>query len=229
MEVNLIAMSQPIGGIPKNVPKNPMEIVERCASVCYDSKPTEDFKIAKSCAKSGHWSVWEHISFTFLVTGVSRALLSQITRHRVGVSFSVRSTRYCNEENFECKQPIYGNVEQAAEFTGVLGIVKSAYSKLLEYGMSKESARLLLPLGLHTEFYMTVNARELIEISHLRMCSRAEGEIKEMVTKMKIVVSRYCPEVAEFMVPNCEKQTPAFCTEMKSCGKHPKLKDIVKE
>ena len=44
---------------------------------------------------SGHESVLEHVSFTFAISGVSRALLAQITRHRMA-SFSVRSQRYVN-------------------------------------------------------------------------------------------------------------------------------------
>ena len=42
---------------------------------------------------SGHLSVLEHASFTFFVEGVSRALLAQVTRHRIA-SFSVQSQRY---------------------------------------------------------------------------------------------------------------------------------------
>ena len=41
----------------------------------------------------GHQSPVEHASFTFGIEGVSRALLAQITRHRIA-SFSVQSQRY---------------------------------------------------------------------------------------------------------------------------------------
>ena len=41
----------------------------------------------------GHESVLEHVSFTFLIEGVSRVLLAQLTRHRIA-SFSVQSQRY---------------------------------------------------------------------------------------------------------------------------------------
>ena len=46
----------------------------------------------------GHLSVAEHASFTFLVEGVSRTLLAQLTRHRIA-SFSVQSQRYVSMEN----------------------------------------------------------------------------------------------------------------------------------
>ncbi len=48
-------------------------------------------------AASGHLSVLEHASFTFGISGVSRALLAQLTRHRIA-SFSVQSQRYVSLE-----------------------------------------------------------------------------------------------------------------------------------
>lgn len=57
MDIELVAMSQQI--LPGD--KNPMGIAERAASVCYDSKPTKQYRIAKSCMDSGHMSVMEHV------------------------------------------------------------------------------------------------------------------------------------------------------------------------
>jgi thymidylate synthase (FAD) len=48
----------------------------------------------------GHESPIEHVCFTFLIEGVSRSLLAQITRHRIA-SFSVKSQRYVKEGQFE--------------------------------------------------------------------------------------------------------------------------------
>src|SRR5699024_2447189 len=44
----------------------------------------------------GHGSVLEHSSATFYLTGVSRALLTELSRHR-HLSFSVRSQRFVDE------------------------------------------------------------------------------------------------------------------------------------
>jgi len=58
----------------------------------------------------GHESPVEHASFTFGIEGVSRALLAQITRHRIA-SFSVQSQRYVDKSGFEyithLKSPIF--------------------------------------------------------------------------------------------------------------------------
>ena len=85
-------------------PGNPLAVAEQAASACHDSQPTENYRIAKTCKASGHTSVLEHISFTFHISGVSRALLAQLTRHR-HASFSVRSQRYCNEADFSLVVP----------------------------------------------------------------------------------------------------------------------------
>ena len=53
-------------------------------------------QFVEKLASLGHLSPFEHASFTFGAEGVSRALLAQITRHRVA-SFSVQSQRYVKQ------------------------------------------------------------------------------------------------------------------------------------
>ena len=67
------------------------EICGLAAALCYDSKNPES--ALKHAMDGGHESVLEHTKFTFLIEGVSRALLAQIIRHRIA-SFSVQSQRY---------------------------------------------------------------------------------------------------------------------------------------
>lgn len=228
MKVELIAFSQPYNKFVPNMGlKNPSEIAERCASVCYNSKPTNSFTIMKTCIKEGHKSIAEHISFTFHISEVSRALLAQLSRHR-HISLSVRSTRYCNEKNFETVDPIFYDEESYGIYNNIIENINDCYNKLSNVE-SKEKARMILPLSLCTELYMTANARTLIEISNLRLCTRAELEIRTLFHKIKECIEDVCPEVAQYMVPNCEKYEISFCTENKSCGKYPKLKSLLDE
>ena len=222
MQVELIAYSMPIKGRC-----NPMAIVEQCASVCYDSEPDYDkFRIAKGCAKTGHMSVFEHAYFTFRVTEISRACLAQLTRHR-HFSFSVRSQRYCDESTIGCIIPPTVTEEQYDILMQSYSDSIDKYAFLTSSGMEKEDARMVLPNAAETELYMSMNARALIEASHLRLCSRAQEEIRTMFGKMKKEVEQVSPEIAEMMVPKCElnKNYP-FCTELKSCGKHPPLSEV---
>lgn len=206
------------------------DVVERAAAVCYDSTPTPKHRIAASCARSGHMSVWEHLNFTFHISEVSRALLAQLSRHR-HISLSVRSQRYCSEGEFSYVMPltVEGNQSAKKEMFGVMYEVGKSYRSLQEKGIPNEDARAVLPNACCTELYMTCNARALIEMSHLRLCSRAQEEIRELFRELKKGVGSVSPMVAAMMVPKCEQfQDAYFCTEEKGCGKHPKLQDIVK-
>lgn len=224
MLVELIAYSTPAN---ERYKYNPMKVVEQCASVCYGSEPDfHDYRIAKGCAKTGHMSVFEHAYFTFRVAEISRACLAQLTRHR-HFSFSVRSQRYCDESTIGCIIPPTVTEEQYDILMQSYSDSIDKYAFLTSSGMAKEDARMVLPNAAETELYMSMNARALIEASHLRLCNRAQDEIRTMFGKMKKEVEQVSPEIAEMMVPKCElnKNYP-FCTERKGCGKHPPLNEV---
>ena len=72
---------------------------------CYESwsRPNEKTRrdedyLRRTLFEQGHFSILEHASATFYLTGVSRALLAEITRHR-HLSFSVLSQRFVSEED----------------------------------------------------------------------------------------------------------------------------------
>lgn len=225
MQVDLVAYTQLKDGLEN---ENPLWIVEEAASICYDSNPTHEFKITKGCKATGHRSVFEHLSFTFYIKGISRACLAQLSRHR-HVSPSVRSQRYCSEDNFDYVNPFHD--EDAEVFDGMMTDIANDYRILKEYhGAKNEDARAVLPNACCTELYLTMNARSLIEISHLRLCSRAQREIRKLFTKIKAEVATVCPELAAWMVPSCEANPKyPFCPEGHGCcGRHPKLADVYK-
>lgn len=224
MLVELIAYSTPAN---ERYKYNPMKVVEQCASVCYGSEPDfHDYRIAKGCAKTGHMSVFEHAYFTFHVSGISRACLAQLTRHR-HFSFSVRSQRYCDESTIGCIIPPTVTEEQYDILMQSYSDSIDKYAFLTSSGMAKEDARMVLPNAAETELYMSMNARALIEASHLRLCNRAQDEIRTMFGKMKKEVEQVSPEIAEMMVPKCEvNPSYPFCAERKGCGKHPPLSEV---
>lgn len=227
MTVTLVAYSQPVA---QGADKNPLSIAELAASVCYDSEPTDTYRIAKGCKATGHRSVLEHVSFTFHVEGVSRALLAQLSRHR-HISLSVRSQRYCAESNFDYVNPFDGREEESWVFDNMMKDIANDYHILKDiHGMKNEDARAVLPNACCTELYVTINARSLIEMSHLRLCTRAQSEIRFMFAAMKEQVATVCPELAAWMVPSCEANPKyPFCPEgSRCCGRHPKLADVYK-
>ena len=222
MQVELIACSTPIEDR-----YNPMTIVEQCASVCYDSEPDfNKFRIAKGCAKTGHMSVYEHAYFTFHVSGISRACLAQLSRHR-HISLSVRSQRYCDESTAGAIIPNSLSEEQEQILMQTYSEEFDKYQVLRAAGMAQEDARMVLPNGCETELYLSANARALIEASHLRLCNRAQDEIRNMFDLMKSEIGFVSPEIAKMMVPQCEvNPNYPFCPEAKSCGRHKTLKEV---
>ena len=217
MKVELVGYSQMVNGH-----SDPMALAELAASVCYDSKPTERCGIVRQCIASGHMSVLEHVSFTFHIGGISRACLAQLSRHR-HISLSVRSQRYCREDNFQFVNPFI-----LGKFNEFMEEARSHYVDMVNSGAAPEDARAVLPNACCTELYMTANARALVEMSHLRMCNRAQREIRAMFKKIRNCLQHVSPFVAQNMIPACEAHGGIpFCTEHNSCGRHPRLSDIV--
>src|SRR5690606_19656516 len=81
-------------------PNKPTEIVKREGEKYVWKEATDGEggtdadRLFRHIVRSGHTSTLEHITFTFAIEGISRACLAQLTRHRVGFSYSVQSQRY---------------------------------------------------------------------------------------------------------------------------------------
>lgn len=178
----------------------------------------ECIKLLKQCYKSGHHSVFEHIQFTFAIDGISRACSHQLVRHR-HCTFSQQSQRYVNMEDCDFIQP---NGMSDKAFETFTDLMRTQYKALKDSGMKNEDARAILPNCTSTNLVMTCNLRELIHICNLRMCTRAQKEIRQLVNKMvaEVIASEYhwCQDM---LVPKCEIN--GYCTEHKCCGRKPKL------
>ncbi len=212
------------------VTEDPILAIEEAASNCYDSEPSANGRIMRACYNSGHHSVLEFADFTFHIEGVSRALLAQLTRHRLA-SFTVRSQRYCAEDNFKYVIPesiIVNN--ELEEYKYFLNKCQLVYNHLVESGVPAEDARMVLPNACETVIEIKMNGRELIHFMNERLCTRAQWEIRELAKLMKKAVAEHdeqCAEFAKFLVPKCYAHAKyPFCTEHNSCGLAPKLKDV---
>ncbi len=190
----------------------------------------------------GHESPVEHASFTFGIEGVSRALLAQITRHRIA-SFSVQSQRYVSKTDFSYILPpeIEKIPEAKSEFIAAMEEDARHYESLrekltavhlksnLEAGMNEaeakraaekkanEDARFVLPNACDTRIIMTMNVRSLHNFFRLRCCNRAQWEIRELAVAMLKEVREVCPLLFGRAGPAC---LWGACSEgAYSCGK----------
>lgn len=217
MKVELIAVTE-----------NAVATAEAAAATCYDSQPSDDGRIIKSCARSGHLSVWEHMNFTFTVEGISRACMAQLTRHRL-MSFSVRSQRYCRENDFKVVIPpsIAHKDLPRQTVNNLMDNIRNVYAYLLDSGIPPEDARCILPNACETQLTVTMNARELMHLCNERLCTRAQQEIRELVGLMAEKAGEAVPQIAPYLVPKCELYPDyPFCPERQGCGRHPKLSEV---
>lgn len=219
---------------------NPEKAIASAAKLCYyeqadivsliqgfNDKDAE--KYIRMLLDAGHLSPFEHASFTFGVEGVSRSLLAQVTRHRIA-SFSVRSQRYCSEEQFSYILPpsIKDKPFCERQYKQFMESVSFMYKALLVNGIPKEDARMVLPNACCTRFEVTMNVRELYHFFNLRCCSRAQWEIRELANAMLKGCKLVSPVLFEHAGASCVSK--GYCTEgKKSCGKAPTLQEILAE
>lgn len=181
--------------------KNLLETVKLATSKCYDSIRSE--KAVDHCAVCGHWSVLEHCWFSFEVSGVSRVLLAQITRHR-HLSFSVRSQRYCDEGNMDYVLPDIKDLNLRQAYKTALAVVTDVYEELVKSGIPKENARYILPNAKHTTFVVSGNGRAWLEFLRKRLCYRAQWEIRELAEEIHKQLMEKIPEIFQYADPCVE-------------------------
>lgn len=223
---------------------SPEELVALGARLCYSRLTVDGLTervsredqtaFVEKILGMGHESVLEHASFTFGVEGVSRVLLAQLTRHRLA-SFSVQSQRYVSyAKGFGYVVPpqIAALGEEAVqEYESQMNQMHTWYTewqeKLGKGEGSNEDARFVLPGACETRLMMTMNVRELRHFFELRMCNRAQWEIRALATEMH----RLCMEVAPALFadagPGCLR---GACPEgAKSCGRALEVRKTRKE
>lgn len=208
--------------------KDPVLATEEAAANCYDSHPSTDGRIMNACYRSGHQSILEFATFTWHITGVSRALLAQLTRHR-HASFAVKSQRFCNESQFGYVIPpsIMIEEKELALYQFTMETLQGIYDKLIAAGIPAEDARFVLPNACETVIECSMNLRELIHFCNERLCQKSQWEIRQLAQMMAAAVIEAMPEAKKFLVPKCEAKIPfCFCMEDKSCGRHPKLEEV---
>ncbi|MEE1197620.1 MAG: FAD-dependent thymidylate synthase [Acutalibacteraceae bacterium] len=230
---------------------DPERTIACAAKLCYSPSTIEtvhqgltDEKVTsfvEMLSEIGHESPIEHVSFTFGIEGVSRALLAQITRHRMA-SFSVQSQRYVAEKSFEYVTPPEiaavpeaealfkeAMAEDQRRYDEITAILKEKHKKaFLDAGKDEktaermaekkaiEDARFVLPNACETKMILTMNCRSLLNFFRHRCCNRAQWEIQDVANQMLSLVKDVAPEIFKKAGPPC---VAGGCPEGKmSCG-----------
>ena len=122
-----------------------------------------------------------------------------------------------DESGFVIPPTIENDEQNKKIYTNALEQMKSLYKSMTDAGIPGEDARFILPNACKTNIVMTMNLRELSEVSKVRMCNKAQWEIKELFQLLKKEVLSVEPFLGTFMKAKCKYL--GHCPEIESCGK----------
>ncbi len=178
--------------------------VVRAARISYGAKapdPEKDKKLIAYMLKNHHGTPFEHNIFKFHVKAPI-FVFRQWHRTRIGVSYNEASARYT-----EMKDEFYLPMEYRAQDTkNKQGSVAAnldhelayalvakqcndafaVYQSLLDLGVAREMARMVLPVNLYSEMYFTANARSLMAFLALRSDAHAQWETQQYSDAMAV-------------------------------------------
>lgn len=235
-----------------NFTPQPEKTIAAAAKLCYSRVGVEEIdenltpenveRFLKILMDMGHESPIEHVSFTFGVEGVSRAMSHQLVRHRVGCSYSQQSQRYVKLEQFDYIIPpsieaipearerfIQAMAQAQGEYNFLVELLLDRHTKTLKEDglgevqagkaaekMAIEDARYIFPNACETKVVFTMNARALYHFFHQRCCQRAQWEIRQLATEMLKTVREISPVLFAKAGPPCLK---GACPEKQmTCG-----------
>jgi thymidylate synthase (FAD) len=194
-------------------------VVEISARMCYMSygrgrRDITDFINNLLNSKDG--SVFEHVNYGFVLTGVSRSLTHELVRHRAGFAYSQRSQRYVDETEgtFVVPPALLKNrkgAEAAREILDeALQSASASYKKLVEaleeslprdlFELNtdrrkaiRQAARSVLPNATETKIFVTANVRALRHFFEMRGAVYADWEIRYLAIEMLKIMREEAP------------------------------------
>jgi thymidylate synthase (FAD) len=177
----------------------PLNICSQAIRTCWDSHDKSDNGgqkdkelIDRVGNKFKHSSTLEHLNYNFYISGISRALLQELARHRIA-SLSVKSTRYTLKElkdEDEFTENDFNRANKYLVFTDIdevnIASIKALENLrvILKNGIPNDKAKYCLPENYKTELTWTINARSLQNFLGLRSSKDALWEIRDLANEV---------------------------------------------
>ena len=174
-------------------------------------------KLLKYCMDHGHWSIFEQASMGVEIT-TSRAISAQILRHR-SFHFQEFSQRYATVPTFEPvelrrqaaknRQSSADKIENKAaedQFAYAIQHAERTYEFLLEAGVARECARMILPMCAQTVVYMTGTVRDWIHYLRLRTKEDTQKEHRDIAFEISCIFRDTFPDIAKAMLGDDDTQ-----------------------
>ena len=178
---------------------------------CYESwsRPNEKTRedkdyITRTLHEQKHFSIAEHATATFYITGVSRALTHELVRHR-HLSYSQLSQRFVDESeaNIVIPPAARGSEKLMWEFenaaTGARHSYRELVEALLDSGLprkqAREAARAVLPNMIETKIVVTGNMRAWHEVITRRTAPDADAEFQQVAGLIRDELKKIAPAI----------------------------------
>ena len=159
--------------------------------------------IDRTIFEQQHGSILEHATATLYFTGVSRAFLTELTRHR-HLSFSVRSQRFVDESEANIvAPPAIRGIGANYELLNAMHDAANTYDKLVRLlthndingKQAREAARAILPSMTETKMVVTGNLRAWLEVINRRTAPDADAELQEVMGMARDVLKPLAPSI----------------------------------
>ena len=216
--------------------RNPITIIGERAGICWGADTTDaaaNYKRGWDCITSGHGRTLEFVNVEMVLDGYSARVMREWYTHIGGAPTRLQaSTRYIDYRAFDYIVPpsIAKDSEAKMRYISTMDTIRRTTAKLEEMGLPREDIANLLPLGMTTKVVDRRNLRNLIDMSHQRMCTRAYWEFRELFRDISCALFNYSEEWGKVVntqfMPKCDVM--AYCTEKHSCGRQPKLEGPLK-
>ena len=187
--------------ILEETPEKPITLMGRRAGVCWGGNIGNDeknYKRGLECIQSGHHRVMEYVNVEMIIDGYSARVIREWYTHIGGAPTRLQaSTRYIDYESgfsFVTPPSIRNNVEALTVYQELMYDITGALQKLEALGIPREDSALGLPLGMTTKIVDKRNVRNLMDMSHQRMCSRAYHEYRHLFDDIRAALSEYSDE-----------------------------------
>lgn len=178
-------------GVIAKTTEFPLQLIGSVAGVSTDRSGSDKDKANRAwhCFELGHMSVFEHVSVTWKISGISRACSHQLVRHRLA-SFCQLSQRYVvvntDADWYVIPPSIRDDDRMLEEYASEMWRCAEYYKSLLDGGMKPEDARYVLPEATKTDIIVTMNLREFMSFYKARSDKAAQWEIRELAEDMML-------------------------------------------
>ena len=218
--------------IVKYTTEKPLNMIGELTGVCWNS-PIDDasknIERAMDCLESGHGRTAEFPDIYMIIDGYSARVMREFYTHIGGSPTRLQSsTRYVDAKTFKAIiPPSISSSEKATNiYNDTIESIRKGYTELLNLGVDKEDAAMLLPLGMESKMVDKCNFRHLMDMSRQRMCNRAYWEYRKLFKDICKALSEYSSQwdylIKNYCYPKCE--VTKSCPEKRgSCGRHPRI------